>query len=176
MALSEDQKKEIKSKFIFSGKAGAWVSRSKNDHYWALKVAEKLGLENGGKIGERLSYAEELEVKTERAEARVERFEQYSENAEKRGKAMQSDINSMHGDIAFFTQPIISGHSGSQAFGRRREKMFDRYRKGFDEYRKSDYFKDRAETARGTASMAQLKDPVYLHNRIKECQKKYLQT
>jgi hypothetical protein len=38
-----------------------------------------------------------------------------------------------------------------------------------DEYRKSEYFKDRAETARETASMEKFKDAVYLHNRIKEC-------
>lgn len=34
---------------------------------------------------------------------------------------------------------------------------------------KANIFRDRAETARQTASMTQLKNPVYLHNRIKEC-------
>ena len=47
MALSDAQKKEIKSNFLWSKMAGAWVSRSINNHYWALKVAEKLGLEDG---------------------------------------------------------------------------------------------------------------------------------
>jgi len=169
MALSDEQKKEIKSNFLWSSKAGAWVSRSKNNHYFALKIAEKLGLENGGEVGERLSFAEELERKAERAEHRADRFEQYAENAEKRAESLQAELNRYRGDTAFFTQPIIAGHAGSQAFSRQRERIFDRYRKGFDEYRKSEYFRDRAETARGTASMAQLKNPVYLHNRIKEC-------
>lgn len=56
----------------------------------------------------------------------------------------------MHGDIAFFTQPIIAGHAGSQAFARRREKIFAQYEKGFEEYRKSGYFRDRARIARET--------------------------
>jgi hypothetical protein len=168
MALSDEQKKEIKSNFLWSSKAGAWVSRSTNNHYWALKVAEKLGLENGGKVGERLSYAEELEKKSERAEVRAERFEMYSENAEKRAKQLQSALESHRGDIAFFTQPIIAGHSGSQAFANYRERLYKRYERGFEEYEKSEYYQDRAATARATADNAKLKDRVYLHNRIKE--------
>ena len=169
LALSEDQKKEIKSNFLWSKTAGAWVSRSIHYHGQAVRIAEKLGLENAGKIGERLSYEEELNRKAERAENRAERYEEYAENAEKRGANLQKEMNSMRGDLAFFTQPIIAGHSGSQAFKRRRDKIFDRYFKGFEEYRKSDYFKERAETARATADQTKLKNPVYLHNRIKEC-------
>lgn len=110
-----------------------------------------------------------MERKAERAEARAERMELHAANAEKRAENLQAELNRYRGDTAFFTQPIIAGHSGSQAFARQRERIFDRYRKGFEEYRKSEYFKDRAETARQTANMAQLKNPVYLHNRIKEC-------
>jgi hypothetical protein len=77
----------------------------------------------------------------------------------------------MHGDIAFFTQPIIAGHAGSQAFARRREKMFAQYEKGFEEYRKSEYFQDRAKTARATADGAKYRDIAYLDRRIKECKK-----
>jgi hypothetical protein len=169
MALSDEQKKEIKSNFLWSRTASAWVSRSIHYHGRNIQIAEKLGLENGGKVGERLSYAEELERKAERAEARAERMEQHADNAEKRAESLQAELNRYRGDTAFFTQPIIIGHAGSQAFARRRERIFDRYRKGFDEYRKSEYFRNRAETARATASGSQLKDAVYLHNRIKEC-------
>lgn len=169
MALPDEKRKEIGKYFLWSGKSGAWVSKSKNNHYWPISIAENLGLENGGKIGDRLSYQEELERKSEKAEAKAERFEQYSENAEKRAEKLQSELNSYRGDIAFFTQPIIAGHSGSQAFGNRREKIYARYHKGFEEYKKSEYFRDRAETARQTATMSQLKDPVYIDNRMKEC-------
>lgn len=169
MALSDEQKKEIKSNFLWSRYAGAWVSRSTRNHYWALKVAEKLGLSDGGKIGERLSYEEELNRKAERAEARAERFEEYAGNAAERAKNLQSVLDKHRGDIAFFTQPIIAGHSGSRAFANYREKLYRRYERGFEEYQKSDYYKDRAATARATANNAKLKDRVYLHNRIKEC-------
>lgn len=168
-ALSDSQKKEIKSAFLWSSKAGAWVSRSINNHYWAIKIAEKLGLEDGGKEGERLSYAEQLERKSERAEARADRFISYSENAEKRAESLQAKLNSYRGDIAFFTQPIITGHSGSQAFANYRRRLYERYERGFEEYKKSEYYQDRAATARATAENAKLKDRVYLHNRIKEC-------
>lgn len=171
LSLPEEQKKEIKSNFLWSRTAGAWVSRSKNNHYFALQVAKKLNLEDAGKIGERLSYEEELSRKAERAEARAECYEQYANNAQKRAENLQSELNSYRGDTAFFTQPIIAGHAGSQAFGRRRERIFERYRKGFDEYKKSDYFKNRAEIARQTADKKQLQNPVYLHNRIKECKR-----
>lgn len=167
-ALSDEQKKEIKSNFLWSSKAGAWVSRSTNNHYWALKVAERLSLEDGGKIGERLSYAEQLERKTERAEARTERFIRYAENAEKRGETLQAELNSHRGDIAFFTQPNINSSAG-RAFTNYRNRLYQRYEKGMEEYRKSEYFKSRASVAQATADMKKLKDPVYLHNRIKEC-------
>lgn len=171
MALSDEQKKEIKSCFLWSGKAGAWVSRSTNNHYRARQIAEKLGLENSGKVGERLSYAEELERKSERAEARAERYEQYSENAEIRAENLQSDFNKYRKDWSWLTQPIIAGHSGSRAFANHKEKVMKRYERGFAEYEKSAYYQDRAATARGTADNAKLQDRVYLHNRIKDCNK-----
>jgi hypothetical protein len=84
------------------------------------------------------------------------------------GKSLTAELEKYRGDVAFFTQPIIAGHSGSQAFARRRERIFARFKKGMDEYRKSEYFRERADTAQKTADMKQLKNPVYLHNRIKE--------
>lgn len=167
MSLSEGQKKEIKSSFLWSRYAGAWVSRSTRNHYWALQVAQKLGLEDGGKEGERLSYAEELERKTERAEARAERMEEHAANAEKRAKNLQSSFNECRKDWSWLTQPNVNS-SGGRAFTNQRNRIIARYEKGFDEYRKSEYFQDRAETARNTADKKQLKNPVYLHNRIKE--------
>lgn len=168
LALTAEQKADLKRHYLWSKLASAWVSRSINHQYQAIEIAKKLGFTEEERQGERLSYAEQLERKAEKAEHRAERYDQYSDNAEKRGKALQAELESHRGDIAFFTQPIIVGHSGSQSFGNRRQKIFDRYFKGFEEYRKSEYFTERAETARRTANKEQLKDPVYLDNRIKE--------
>lgn len=174
--LSEDLKKELKSNYLFSRYANAWVSRSKNNHYYALKVAEKLGFTQEKIQGERLTYEEELNRKAERAERKIERYEEYSINAEKRGEQLQSEFNSLRGDIAFITQPIIRGHKGSESFANRRNKIMNRYTKGFEEYRKSDYFKEKMRSAQNTANKTQLNDRIYLSNRIKECKaiiKKY---
>ena len=49
--------------------------------------------------------------------------------------------------------------------------MFVQYEKGFEEYRKSGYFQDRARTARETADGAKYRDVAYLDRRIKECKR-----
>ena len=169
-ALTTEQKADLKSAFLWSRTGGCWVSRAKEPNLWGAKqVAAKLGFTEEQREGERLSFSEQVERQTERAERRAERYEQYAENAAQRGAALQQPLNHMRGDFAFFTQPIIAGHAGSQAFARRREKMFAQYEKGFEEYRKSGYFQDRARTARATADGAKYRDVAYLDRRIKEC-------
>lgn len=172
LALSPEQKTELKSAFLFSKSGSCWVSRAKEPNtYRAERVAEKLGFSGIEKQGERLSYAEQLDRKAERAEARADRYEQYAANAEQRGAALQKPLDSMRGDIAFFTQPIIAGHAGSQAFARARQRMYDKFDRGMDEYRKSGYYRDLAATIRAFSEHAELKDRVYLDNRIRECNK-----
>mgnify|MGYP001439563834 CR=1 FL=1 len=171
-ALTADQKANLKRFFLWSPQRQAWVSRSKNSHYMAIRTAEQFGFTNGGKVGEKLTYAEELQRKVDRAERRAERYEKYAENAEKRAEMLQAEMNEYlrNHDIAFFTQPIIAGHAASEAFARQRQRIYDRYHKGFEEYRKSEYFKQKAITAHQTASMTQLQDRSYLNNRIQECE------
>lgn len=169
-ALTPEQKSKLSSAFLWSRTARAWVSRAKVPNlYRPRQIANELGFTEEECVGERLSYAEQLQRKTERAEARAERYEQYAENAEKRGADLQSGLNSMMGDIAFYTQPIIPGHAGSETFGRWRRRLYDRFDKGMEEYRKSEYFRSKAETASKTAAYTKLKDKTYLNNRIKEC-------
>ncbi len=171
-ALTADQKADLKSAFLWSRTGSCWVSRAKEPNLWRAKqVAAKLGFTEEQRQGERLSFSEQVERQAERAERRAERYEQYAENAANRGASLQAPLNRMHGDIAFFTQPIIAGHAGSQAFARQRERMFAQYEKGFEEYRKSGYFQDRAKTARATADGAKYRDVAYLDRRIKECKK-----
>jgi hypothetical protein len=170
-ALTDEQKRELKSAFLWSRSGKCWVSRAKEPNLWRPKrIAEKLGFMEERREGERLTYAEQLERQAERAENRAERYDGYAANAEGRAEQLQKPISGMRGDIAFFTQPNINSSAG-RAFTRRREKMFDQYNRGFEEYRKSDYFKDRALTARETASQVQFDNPAYLDRRIKECKK-----
>ena len=169
-ALTVTQKQTIKGSFVWGRKSGCWISRCKEPHlYHARRVAESLGLADGGKTGERLSFAEQQQRKAERAERRADRFEHAADSAAARGEALQKPINDMHGDVAFFTQPNINTSAG-RAFTRRRDRMFASFERGFEEYRRSEYFRDRAETARRTADQAELKDKGFIMRRIRECE------
>lgn len=168
MALNESEKASIKGAFLWGRKSGCWISRAKVPNLSnAQRVADSLGLKNAGETGERLSYAEQMERKQERAERRADRYEARAEAAEKRGETLQAPINAMHGDISFFTQPIINTSAG-RAFARRREKMFAAWERGFAEFRKSEYWKERAAVARKTAAGSAQKDKGYLQRRIDE--------
>lgn len=171
MRLSDDLKREIKSNFLFSRRFGAWVSRAKFPNLWrAETLAKKLGLENGGKIGETLTFAEQMERKAERAEARAERYDYKSEKAQNRGEMLQKPINDMHGDISFFTQPNIDNSAG-RAFTNRRNKMFAAYDRGFEEFKKSEYYAERAAIARQTAEDTKPTDKGFIDRRIKDAEK-----
>ena len=169
-ALTDEQKADIKSNFLWGRNSGCWISRCKEPNlHWARCCAERIGLADAGETGERLSFAEQMERKQERAERRAERYDARADAAEKRGEQLQAPIEKMHGDIAFFTQPIVNTSAG-RAFGRRREKMFAAWERGFDEFRKSEYWQERAETARRTAAGKELTDKGFIQRRINECE------
>lgn len=171
LALADDDKNAIKSACLFSRGGGCWVSRGFVGSWSAInarKIAEKLGLENAGKDGERLTFAEQQQRKAERAEARAERYEARADKAEDRAEALQKPINDMHGDIAFFTQPNINTSAG-RAFTNRRTAMFAAYEKGFEEFKRSEYWRERAEIARQTAKGCEKQSIGFCQRRIDEC-------
>lgn len=170
-ALSDDQKSTIKSNFLFSRYRGCWVSRAKIPNLWrAEQVAKSLGAENQGKTGELLSFEEKMERKAARAEERAERMDARADAAEQRGEQLQKPINARRGDIAFFTQPNINTSSG-RTFTRQREKMFAAFERGMDEFKKSEYYAERAEAARRTANLENSKDKAFCDRRVKDAQK-----
>jgi phage shock protein A len=169
--LTEEQKSKLKSNFLWSNFNKCWVSRAKEPNlYFAKQTAKELGFTEMEAVGERLTYEEQLERKAERAEARAERYEEHAQNATKRGQNLQSELNKYSEDWSFVTQPNINTSSG-RAFTNFRERLIKRYEKGFEEYRKSDYFKSKAQTALETAQMQKLQDKGYLERKIKECTK-----
>lgn len=169
-ALTDDQKREIKSAFLWGRRSGCWISRCKEPNLWsAEKIAKALGLADGGTTGERLSFAAQQERKAEKAERRAERFEHKADAAAARGEQLQKPISDMHGDIAFFTQPNINSSAG-RAFARKRERMFAAYEAGFKEFNKSVYYRDRAAAAHNTAAQKGLQDKGFIGRRIAECE------
>lgn len=170
--LSNEQKNEIKRNFLFSRYSHAWISRRKFPNlYLPKQIAESLGLENAGKKGERLTFEEQQERIAEKAESRANRMERKADKSIKNAERLQAPINKMHGDIAFFTQPNINTSAG-RAFTRQRNKMWDSYEKGIEEFRKSDYYKQRAESARETAERTKTADKGYCQRRIDEAKAK----
>lgn len=170
--LTAEEQREIKSNFLFSRRLGGWVSRCKFPNlYRAEEVAQKIGAEDRGKTGENLTFAQQQERKAERAEARAERMDYRSDRAEAEGKRLQKPIDDMHGDIAFFTQPNINTSAG-RAFTNRRNKMWAAWERGWDEFKKSEYYAERAETARRTAAEAKAPtDKSFCERRIAEAEK-----
>lgn len=167
--LSDDEKARVKSAFLWSKRGGCWVSWAKEPNlYEAKRIARDLGFGDVEKVGERLTFAEQVERDRERAENRAERYEGHAERATDRAEALQRPMNEHHGDISFFTQPYINSSAG-RSFKRYRERVYAQFEKGIDEYRKSEYWKQRAETARQTAAGAKYSDSAYLERKIKEC-------
>ena len=168
--LADEQKREIKGAFLWGRRSGCWISRCKDPNLWrAEQLAKALGLADAGKTGERLSFAEQQERKTAKAERRAERFESAADAAAARGEALQKPINDMRGDIAFFTQPNINSSAG-RAFTRRRDRMFAAYESGFKEFNKSAYYRERAAIAHNTAAQKGLQDKGFIGRRIAECE------
>lgn len=168
--LTDDQKREIKGAFLWGRRSGCWISRCKEPNLWhPEKIARALGLANGGTTGERLSFAEQQELKAEKAERRAERFEYKADAAAARGEQLQKPISDIRGDIAFFTQPNINSSAG-RAFTRQRERMFAAYESGFKAFNKSAYYRERAAIAHNTAAQKGLQDKGFIGRRIAECE------
>lgn len=176
-ALDDEIKKSIKSNFLWSNSRGCWTSRAKFPNlYYAERAAKAAGLENAGAVGERMTFAEHMEAKAERAEQRAERYDERSEAANRRAEELQKPINDRRGDISFFTQPNINTSDG-RAFTNYRNKLFAAWERGFEEFKKSEYYADRAETARRTAENAKTPPTkAFCQRRIDEAEKDIRQT
>lgn len=170
-AMPDETKSTIRSNFLFSRRGGCWVSRAKRPHLsYVESIAKDLGAEYQGKTGEELTFEEKMERQADRAAARADRMEARSDVAAKRGEALQKPVENMRGDIAFFTQPNINTCAG-RAFTRQRERMFAAFDRGFEEFKKSEYYAQRAEVARRTANLENSKDKAFCGRRVKDAQK-----
>lgn len=171
LSLDDGYKSKIKSNYLFSRKHGSWVSRAKFPNlYSAEKVAKELGLDKLENEGEVRSFEEQQNIKATKAEARAERYEKYAENAEQRGKELQSPLLGMAGDTAFFTQPNINSSTG-RSFSNYRERLFRSFEKGMEEFRKSEYYSDKAATALVTADDTKPTDKSFIQRRLNESEK-----
>lgn len=169
--MTDETKSTIRSNFLFSRRGGCWVSRAKRPNLsYVERIAKDLGAEYQGKTGEELTFEEKMERQADRAADRAERMDARSDAAAQRGEALQKPVEDMRGDIAFFTQPNINTSAG-RAFTRKRERMFAAFDRGFEEFKKSEYYAQRAEIARRTANLENSKDKAFCDRRVKDAQK-----
>jgi hypothetical protein len=169
--LSNDQKKAIKNFCLWSKKMDCWVSKGKAENcgYLKSKLTE-LQFEDRGTIGERLSFEEQVSRQQTKAVGRVERSEVRAEKAEKKSDQLFDKAKEM-ASIIPFGQPILVGHHSEKRDRNYRDRIHNTFGKAFEEQEKAEYYSGKAETARYTADGKKFKNPVYLNNRLKECDK-----
>lgn len=167
VALSAEGKAELKRVCLWSKSRTAWVSRATRNTWQAEQLAVRLGLPDGGTVGEKPTFAEKQEQKAEKAEARAERMEDRAERATDEADARHQAAD----QIASFIppgQPILVGHHSEKRHRRDLEKIDNHMRKGCEAREKSKHYHRRAEAARRTADRAQLASPAFLDRRIQE--------
>lgn len=170
MALPDEKKRQIKSAFLWSNYAGAWVSRTKHpNNYRAEQIAKEFGLTYKGETGEKISFAEQVERTQERASERAERLEQAAKKADERSNQAYKRADDIGSHIPM-GQPILVGHHSEKRHRRDIEKIDNAMRTSVEESKKAEYYEEKAEMAKHTASGKQYSNPVYLGNRIRECE------
>jgi hypothetical protein len=167
--LAEADRQEIKRGCLWSNSRGCWVSRAlAAKAKWHLAaVLGRLGFEDRGTVGERLTFAEKVEAQQERAETRAERSEDRAQAATAEAKARfnSHNIETLRGMQG---EPVKIGHHSEGRHRRLIEKADNDMRKGCEALDKAKHYERRAEAARATAEGKQYSDPAFLGRRIKE--------
>lgn len=139
---SEEIRKKLKSNgFRWSGRQKIWYARGYN----AQVIADQLA-DYGGEIGEPLSFAEKIERKVEKAEARSKRFDAMATKAESNSQQLYGEASKM-ADIIPLGQPILVGHYSEGRDRRYRNRIQSKFEKSFEEGKKAEHFKNRAEAS-----------------------------
>ena len=127
----------------------------------------RLGFEDRGEQGERLTFAEQVEAKQEKAEERADRMEDCADKAGAEANARHRAADKI-ADCIPFGQPILVGHHSEGRHRRDLAKIDSNMQKTFDATERRQHYEQRAETARATAEGQQYSNPAFLGRRIKE--------
>lgn len=164
-ALPTDVRDHIKRFCNWSRTAEAWVSKGPNP-WWANKLPE-WGFTDAGQIGEKLTLEERVEKQQERAAERSDRYDARADKAEELSTRLGDYSRSIIAGIPA-GQPILVGHHSEKRHRRALDRSWNVLGKAVEASKKAEYYTRRAETAARTAEGAQLKNPRYLGNRIRE--------
>jgi len=160
--LSAELQIIIKRYCLFSRSQSCWVSKALGgpSRIWWLDKLKAAGFEDHGTVGEKLSFAEQVEAKQERAEARAERFETRSEKAEAESQQAFDTSHKMMKAIPM-GQPILVGHYSETRDRNYRDRAWNLLGKAVHAADKAKHYDDRAEVARRTAAGEKLSDPAF---------------
>lgn len=168
-ALSEEIKDKIRRYYNWSRRHGkCWVSKKKGPAFgYAQTIAELAGLDDGGTVGTRPDFADEVARKQRRAEQKADRYEGYAESASESGERLIQRGHEMFDRIPF-GQPLMPGHHSYEWDKRYRERAHNKIRRGMSEKERARYWKRRAQAAQRTAEGKKYSNPRFLHRRIEE--------
>lgn len=143
--LSNEEKNIIKRYFRFSPKKKRWVSKARSGKLprWVwqdLKLREDYAYY---KLYDGYTQEQLKEIEKNKILRKITSYEKIIKSKQEKAEALKADWLKYSSDISFLTQPIIKGHKGSEAFGRRRERMFNNYRKALEEENKIEYYKNK---------------------------------
>jgi hypothetical protein len=169
--LLSEQKKVFKQFCLWSKSQNCWVSKGKAENCYHLKnQLQHLGFVDMGSSGQPISFEEHVQRQQEKAEGRAARAEARAGNAAAKSDQLFDRAKKMASVIPF-GQPILVGHHSEKGDRNCRDKIHNTFGKAFEEQDKADYYSGKAQTARETAEGKKFQNPVYLSNRLKECDK-----
>jgi hypothetical protein len=114
----------------------------------------------------RLSFADQVEARSERKIEKAERYDGYSENAEDRATASSQAAHEI-GRYIPMGQPILVGHHSEKRHRRDLNRIDSNMRKSIEETKKAEYFSDKSTNLERDAKRI-IEDRSYIMNRIEE--------
>jgi hypothetical protein len=162
----------FKRNCLWSGSRNCWVSRSKGKSRILMFLGEtlkRLGFEDRGEVGSRLSFAEKVAEEQSRAADRADRMEDRAAAAQKEADGRFKASDAIVGQIPM-GQPILVGHHSEKRHRNALKRSDNHMRAGIEATEKRKHYEDRASTARSTADGAKYSNPAFLGRRIKECE------
>jgi hypothetical protein len=152
LTLAEGDRDAIKRNCLWSKSRNCWVSRAlaPRARIYLGDLLTRLGFEDRGQQGERLSFAEKVEARQERAEERAERAEGRAEKAEGEAEARHRAADAI-ADLIPMGQPILVGHHSEGRHRRDLEKIHSNTRKAIDADDRRKHYERSASNRRGQA-------------------------
>jgi hypothetical protein len=167
LTIPEADRDQIKRACLWSGSRGCWVSRALAHRFWARDVLLRNGFEDRGTTGAKLTFAEKVEAREQRAEERADRM---ADRADRARAEADGRFGAAHAiaDVIPLGQPILVGHHSEARHRRDLAKIDNHMRAGVEAMDRAKHYQQRAAAARETAEGKQYRDPGFLGRRISE--------